>query len=98
MEWKEQYNRKIISFEEAARQIRSGDFVGVGLAIGACSAAMYDAILDRRQELTNVTISDSVPVRASRLYDFEFMLNLDGRINYHPSFGMPLTRKITNPD
>ncbi|MGA2939536.1 MAG: acetyl-CoA hydrolase/transferase C-terminal domain-containing protein [Syntrophobacteraceae bacterium] len=94
MDWREEYKRKTVSFEEAARQIRSGDFVGVGLGIGACSAAMYDAILDRWQELTNVTISDTIPVRPSRLYDFEFMLNLDGRINYHPAFGMPLSRKI----
>ncbi len=94
MDWREEYKRKTVSFADATRQVRSGDFVGVGLAIGACSAAMYDSILDRGQELTNVTISDSVTVRPSRLYDFEFMLKLDGRINYHPCFGMPLTRKI----
>jgi 4-hydroxybutyrate CoA-transferase len=94
MEWKEEYKKKRVSFKDAAKYIWSGDFVGTGLAIGACSPAMYDAILDRWQELQDVTISDTVPVRPSRLYDLEFMLNLDGHVNYHPSFGMPLTRKI----
>lgn len=94
MSWKEDYKRKVVSFEEAAKQIRSGDHVGVGLGIGACSPAMYDAILARWEELRDVTINDSVPVRPSKLYDLDHMLKLDGHINYHPSFGMPLTRKF----
>ena len=94
MIWKEDYKKKLVSFEEAAKQIRSGEMVGIGLGIGACSPAMFDAILDRWQELKDVTINDSVPVRPSRLYDPDFMLKLDGHINYHPSFGMPLSRKI----
>jgi 4-hydroxybutyrate CoA-transferase len=94
MIWKEDYKKKLVSFEEAAKQIRSGEMVGIGLGIGACSPAMFDAIIDRWPELRDVTINDSVPVRPSRLYDPDFMLKLDGHINYHPSFGMPLSRKI----
>ncbi len=94
MHWKEEYKRKVVSFEEAAKQVKSGDFVGIELAIGACSPDMFHAILDRWEELKNVTISDSVPVRPSKLYDLDFMLNMDGHINYHPSFGMSLSRKI----
>lgn len=94
MNWKEDYKKKLVSFEEAAKQIKSGEEVGIGLGIGACSPAMYDAILDRWQELKDVTINDSVQVRPSKLYDLDFMLTLDGHINYLPSFGMPLTRKI----
>jgi 4-hydroxybutyrate CoA-transferase len=94
MNWKEDYKRKVVSFAEAAKQIKSGEEVGIGLGIGACSPAMYDAILDRWQELKDVIINDSVQVRPSKLYDLDFMLTLDGHINYLPSFGMPLTRKI----
>ena len=65
MGWGEDYKRKRVSFEDAAKQIISGDFVGIGLAIGACSAAMFDAILDRWKELKGVRICDSVPVRPS---------------------------------
>jgi 4-hydroxybutyrate CoA-transferase len=91
--WNEEYKKKLVSFEEAAKQVKSGDHVGTGLALGACSPTMFDAILNRWQELKDVTINDSVPVRPSRLYDLEFMLKLDGHINYHPSFGMALSRK-----
>ncbi len=94
MRLNEEYKKKVVSMQEAAKQIRSGDFVGVGLAIGACSSEMFDAVLDRWEELKGVMISDSVPVRPSKLYDPEFMLRLDGHINYHPAFGMPLSRKI----
>ena len=94
MSWREEYKKKVVSFEGAAKQIESGDTVGVGLAIGACSAVMFDAILDRWEGLKDVEINDSVPVRPSKLYDLDFMLKLDGHINYNPCFGMPLSRKI----
>jgi len=94
MDWREEYKSKIISMKDAAKLIQSGDFIGTGLSLGSASPQMYDAILDRWQELENVTLSDLTPVRPSRLYDLEFMLRLDGHINYHPAFGMPLTRKI----
>lgn len=94
MEWKKEYKKKMTTMEGAAKYIRSGDFISTGLAIGACSPAMFDAILDRQKELKNVTISDTVPVRPSKIYDVEYMLKLDGRINYHPAFGSPLSRKI----
>jgi hypothetical protein len=97
MDWRERSKRKTVSFEELARRIRSRDFAGVGLAIDACPDAMYDAILDCWQESANVIIGDSVPVRPSRPYDFEFMLNLDGHVNYHPSIGMPLTKDTQIP-
>jgi len=94
MTWREEYKRKSVSMEEAAKQVKSGDFVGVGLAIGACSPAMFDAILERGQGLKGVQICDSVPVRPSKLYDLDFMSKLDGHINYNPCFGMMLSRKI----
>jgi 4-hydroxybutyrate CoA-transferase len=93
-DWREEYKKKTVSLEEAAKQVQSGDFVGTGLAIGACSPDMFDAILDRWEEVKDVTICDSVPVRPCKLYDLEYMLQLDDHINYHPCFGMPLTRKI----
>ncbi len=94
MDWKEEYRKKQMSLAEAAKQIRSGDFVGIGLAVGACSPDMYDAILDRWQELKGVRICDSVAVRPSKLYSLEFMKGLDGHINFDPSFGTAASRKI----
>jgi 4-hydroxybutyrate CoA-transferase len=93
----EEYKRKLVTIKEAAATVRSDDFVGTGLAFGSCSPDMFHSILDRADELKNVTISDCVPVRSSKLYDIDYMLGLDGRINYHPSFGTPLSRKILEP-
>ncbi|MDD5724181.1 MAG: acetyl-CoA hydrolase/transferase C-terminal domain-containing protein [Syntrophales bacterium] len=92
--WTDSYRKKLVSFTEAAKQVKSGDFVGIGLGIGACSAPMYDAILDRWKELKDVAISDSVVVRPTRLYDPAFMAELVGHIDYKPAFGMMANRKI----
>jgi 4-hydroxybutyrate CoA-transferase len=92
--WKEDYKKKCTTFSEAARQIKSGDFISMGLGIGAPTPPMYDAILERWEELKNVRICDTVCVRPTRLYDPVFMANLDGHINYTPGFGMMTNRKI----
>jgi 4-hydroxybutyrate CoA-transferase len=92
--WREDYKRKVVTFAEAAKQVKSGDFICIGLGIGACSPDMYHAILERWEDLKNVRISDSVQVRPCRLYDPAFMASLQGHINYAPAFGMMLIRKI----
>jgi len=94
MSWEEEYRRKVVSLEGAAKLVQSGDFVGVGLGTGSCSADMFEAILDRWQELEGVRISDAVIIRPSRLYDVDFMRSIDGHINYAPSFGGALNRRI----
>ena len=88
------YRKKMVSFAEAAKQVKSGDFVGIGLGIGACSPDMYHAILDRWEELQGVKISDTVQIRPTKLYDPVFMATLEGHINYAPAFGMMLNREI----
>ncbi len=92
--WKEEYKRKCVTFTEAAKQVKSGDFIFLGLGIGAPTPAMYDAILDRWEELKDVRICDTVVVRPNKLYDVEYMANLRGHINYSPAFGMISNRKI----
>lgn len=96
MSWREEYKSKLTSLEEAAKLIKNGDTVGTGLGVGACSADMYHAILDRNEELVGVKISDTVQLRDNRLYDPEYMAGLDGRINHMPAFAMRLARKMNN--
>lgn len=92
--WRDDYRAKCVTFSDAAKQIQSSDFICIGLGIGGCSPAMYDAILDRWEELKDVVISDTVVVRPTKLYDPAFMAGLDGHINYTPAFGMISNRKI----
>lgn len=94
MKWKDEYRRKVVSREDAAKLVQSGDFVGIGLGTGSCSKEMYEAILDRWKDLKGVRISDSVQIRQTKLYDLDFMTGIDGHINYTPGFGSGVNRKI----
>ncbi len=94
MSWQEEYKRKLVSAEDAAKTIQSGDLVVTALGVGACSPKMYNAILDRHEELENVVISDTVQLRPCKLYDPEFMARIDGHINHSPAFGMITIRKM----
>lgn len=98
MDWKENYRRKRVSLEEMARQIKSGDTVGTAMAISMCSPDVYSAILDRAEELRNVTILDAVPVRPCKLYDPKFMAAIDGHINYVSAFFSPGARAQGQPN
>jgi len=94
MDWRDEYKRKVVSMQEAAKQVKSGDVVTAGLAVGACSGDMFNAILDRWQELKDVKIIDAVQVRPAKLYDPNFMASIDGHINFWPAFGLITIRKI----
>lgn len=96
MAYKKEYQGKLISVQEAAQKIESGDVVATGLAVGSCSADMYHAILDRHDELENVKIFDTIQVRPCKLYDPDYMRNLDGQINYMPGFAIATPRKMGN--
>ncbi|MEQ8175652.1 MAG: acetyl-CoA hydrolase/transferase C-terminal domain-containing protein [Syntrophomonadaceae bacterium] len=91
-----EYQKKLISIKEAAKKVQSGDVVGLGLAIGSCSADMLNAILDRHEELQDVKIIDTIQLRPCKLYDPEFMFQIDGHINYMPAFSIATGRKMNN--
>lgn len=88
------YKEKIVSLEEVAKTVKSGDFVGTGLAAGGCSPDIYNAILERYEDLKNVQISDSLQLRPCKLYDPDFMREIDGHINYSPTFGVSTVRNM----
>lgn len=94
IKWKEEYKRKLISFEGAAKAVKSGDYVVFGLGTSACSPAMYEAILNRHDELQGVTIGDGLQLQWTNCYDSEYMKKLEGQITYRPAFGGPAVRKI----
>lgn len=95
LSWENDYQKRLITLEEAAKKVKSGDTIGIALGVGACSTDFYHAILERNQELRDVKIIDTVQVRPSKLYDPDYMAKIDGRINYMPSFGLGTTRKIS---
>ena len=94
LSWQEEYRRKTVSIEEAVKSIKSGDTVAMALGIGACSAAVYNAIYDRHQELERVKFIDTVQLRPNKLYDPDLMAPLQGRIDFTPAFGMATIRRM----
>ena len=89
MDWREDYKRKVVSKEEMAKQIKSGDFIMNALGLGACTPGMIHAILDRANDLKGVKICDAVAVYPSKMLDPNFMKDLDGRINHLSGFFSP---------
>ena len=95
MGWNAEYRDKVVTFEQAARQIRSGDTVATALALGAWSIDMVHAILNRYKELENVTLMDGLQLNPDiKLYDRGFLKEAKGRINFCPNFGTALIRKL----
>lgn len=86
--WKEIYASKLISVEEAAGKIESGDSCWVG----PCSAApiqLVEAIADRVGELKDVDL-----ISGMVLHPFKMLQSPDyiGKINYHTVFYGPYGR------
>ncbi len=80
--WKDIYNQKLMSVEEAASKIESGDKCW----LGPCSAApiqLMEAICERVNELRDVDILSGMA-----LYPFKFFKSPEfiGRINYNTIF------------
>lgn len=82
--WQEDYKRKLCSFEEAAKLVQSGDSLFNNIAAGACSGDLYNAIIDRADELTDVTILDPTQLKPSKLMSPEVLRQVEGHITYAP--------------
>lgn len=97
MIWEKEYKNKLISLEEAAEKIESGDRCW----ISTCSSAptqLIEAISNRYENLNNVHMFSALT-----LYPFKFMTSTQyiGHINYHSEFYGPYDRayeKVGNID
>ncbi|NLV86935.1 MAG: 4-hydroxybutyrate CoA-transferase, partial [Clostridiales bacterium] len=86
--WQDIYKQKLVSVEEAAAKIESGD----SCYIGACSSApiqLVEAITDRVDESENVDM-----VTAMALHPFTVLQSPDyiGKLNFHTVFYGPYER------
>lgn len=82
MSWENEYNRKLMSFEEAAKLINSGDIVWTG-ALNSCPNELIDAISDRYEELKNVIMIGDIPLRPYKCTNNSKYI---GHIDYHTLF------------
>ncbi|MFC1822824.1 acetyl-CoA hydrolase/transferase family protein [Thermodesulfobacteriota bacterium] len=67
MNWKEEYERKMISAEQAAELVQSGDNVIIPIASEPLS--LMTALISRKEELKGVEVLVSVPLREFPWYE-----------------------------
>lgn len=61
--WRDTYKRRLVSIEDAAKVIKSGDTLYTGLGLGEPSLKLVNAIVARRSELRGVKVFSNVQVR-----------------------------------
>lgn len=93
-QWEDYYKKRLVPIEEAAKTIQSRDMVAMALGIPGCSTELYNAILDRWEELEGVGILDGVVVRPNKFMDPTFTAKIDGHINYMPGYGLNPVRRL----
>lgn len=88
MGWRETYRNRLVTVEEAARRVSSGDriFIGHGMA---SPRALVEAVAAHAEELEDVHILSSLT-----LYPYRFMSDpaCIGHIDYHTMFATSLDR------
>jgi len=94
MRWEDEYKSKLMSAEDAVKKVKSGDVIGLGLALGGPTAHTIDALLARAGELRGVRILDGVPIRLLKIYDAEFMASIKESIVYSSLLYNILNRKL----
>jgi len=87
-DWREEYHRKLISAEEAARLIKSGDYVS--FTLGREAHTVGRAIADRKKDLQDVKILVPFPGYDFGWYDSGCESSFELTI-YHPT---PISQKM----
>lgn len=88
MSWQDEYKRKLVSVEQAAKLINSGDKIYMSGGMGA-PVDLMEAITERSDELENVDV-----VSGQLLYFYTMFSSPKyiGHINYHTVFMGPFER------
>lgn len=90
MGWRENYEKKMMSIEDAAKFIKSGDRIWAGW-FSCLPYTLVDAIADRKDELENVDVVSALlakPLKCMESADYI------GRVNFHSIFAGPAERKF----
>lgn len=91
--WKEDYQRKLTTFEGAAKSIKSHDYICASSGTACISPQFFNELFKRADELEGVTIQEGIQVRPYPFLDPATMKKLDGRINHESAFATLALRK-----
>ncbi len=72
MSWQEEYKRKSMSAQEAAKIVQSGDCFWTPLCLGQPSMLIMDAIADRKDELKDVEYINNLTLRPYKIFKPEY--------------------------
>lgn len=90
MSWRENYEKKMMSIEDASKLIQSGDRLWVGWYT-CLPYALVDAIADRKDELENVDIVSALLAKPLKCMESAEYI---GKLNFHSIFAGPAERKF----
>lgn len=92
---KDEYKRKLVSTEEAAKLIRSGDHICYGVCISAPSVEFFNALYKRAEngELEGVELHSGIETRAFPFISPETNKKFWGKINYCCGYGVAAAMK-----
>ena len=93
MQWKEQYEKRLCSFEEAVKHVKSGDRIALGSACGT-PEDLIDAMLQRADELENVELVAMVSTGKSAYAQPQYA----GSFRHNSFFIAPSTRQAMYED
>ena len=72
MSWREYYNSRLMSAQEAAKIVKSGDCFWTPLLLGQPSMLIMDAIADRKDELKDVEYINCLTLRPYKIFKPEY--------------------------
>jgi 4-hydroxybutyrate CoA-transferase len=72
MSWKEMYQSKLCSHQEAAKVVKSGDRLFTPLGLGEPSTAMMDTIADRKDELEDIDYISALVFHFYKIFNPEY--------------------------
>lgn len=93
MSWKDYYKSRLMSAQEAAKIIQSGDRFWFPLCLGQPSMLLADAIADRKDELKNVEWINALVLRPYKLLKPEYRDTFYYACGFCASFN-PLVQQI----
>jgi 4-hydroxybutyrate CoA-transferase len=72
MDWRDIYKKRLMSAQEAARLVKSGDHFWTPLMLGQPSMLIMDAIADRKDELKDVEYMNAHTLRPYKIFKPEY--------------------------
>lgn len=93
--WQEEYNRKLMSFDDFYKLLKPGDEWCNAMGSAAGSADFHKNVIDHYEELDHVRYSDEVQIKPTPFMDNDLLRKMHGHVDYHGWYWTPALGKFT---